>query len=202
MTRRCGCSSACSARVLSSSAVTSGPASASANGWRSTSWTFGTCTMPTSPLFATVPVPERSAVVDRHRVDQLLALLGRYVRILRELAEADLDEFIADPRNYGSAERFLQLAIECTLSIGHHLAAAEGLEQPTTYAEVYDILGRAGILEPDFAARLRPMARMRNRLVHVYEDVTPALVHRVLLEDLGDFDEFARQITVHLDGLA
>ena len=76
------------------------------------------------------------------------------------------------------------------------------MEQPTTYAEVYDILGRAGILEPPFAARLRPMARMRNRLVHVYEDVTPALVHRVLLEDLGDFDEFARQITVHLDGLA
>jgi len=99
-------------------------------------------------------------VVDRDRVDQLLALLARYVRILRELAEVDLDQFIADPRNYGSAERFLQLAIECTLSVGHHLASAEGLEQPTTYAEVYDILGRAGILEPAFAAR-----PLRGRLV-------------------------------------
>jgi|GEM_PF-6922890 len=46
------------------------------------------------------------------------------------------------------------------------------------------------------------MARMRNRLVHVYEDVTPALVHRVLLDELGDFDEFARQIAVHVDGLS
>ncbi len=54
----------------------------------------------------------RSAVVDRARVDQLLALLARYVRILRSLSPLPLEEFAADPRNYGSAERFLQLAIE------------------------------------------------------------------------------------------
>lgn len=141
-------------------------------------------------------------MVDRQRVDQLLALLARYVRILRDLAEVDERQFATEPRDYGSAERFLQLAIECTLNVGHHLAAAEGLEQPNTYADVYSVLGRAGILEPSFAARLRPMARMRNRLVRVYEDVTPALVHRILREDLGDFDEFARQITAYLDGVA
>jgi uncharacterized protein YutE (UPF0331/DUF86 family) len=64
-------------------------------------------------------------VVDRPRVDQLLALLGRYVRILRELAAVPLDEYVGDPRNYGSGERFLQLAIETALSIGHHWLRAE-----------------------------------------------------------------------------
>lgn len=29
--------------------------------------------------------------------------------------------FTGDPRNYGSAERFLQLAIETTLNIGNHI---------------------------------------------------------------------------------
>ncbi len=51
-------------------------------------------------------------MVDRPRLDQLLTLLARYVTILRELALIPPIEFAGDPRNYGSAERFLQLAIE------------------------------------------------------------------------------------------
>ena len=52
------------------------------------------------------------SVVDRTRVDQLLALLGRYLRILRDLSDVPRDEYVTDPRNYGSGERFLQLAYE------------------------------------------------------------------------------------------
>lgn len=48
-------------------------------------------------------------------------MLAHYVRILRDLSEIPLDEYCSDPRNFGSAERFLQLAIETTLSIGHHI---------------------------------------------------------------------------------
>lgn len=51
-------------------------------------------------------------MVDVHRIDELLALLARYVRILRGLAEIPLDEYQKDPRNFGSAERFLQLAVQ------------------------------------------------------------------------------------------
>lgn len=35
-------------------------------------------------------------------------MLAGYVRILRGLATVPLAEFEADPRNFGSAERFLQ----------------------------------------------------------------------------------------------
>jgi len=138
-------------------------------------------------------------VVDRPRVDQLLALLGRYVRILRELAVVPLDEYVADPRNYGSGERFLQLAIETALSIGHHVIAASGFAQPGSYAEVFRVLGRERVLPADFAASLEPMARMRNRLVHHYEDVDPALVHELLRTRLADFDRFAEAVTRYLD---
>jgi uncharacterized protein YutE (UPF0331/DUF86 family) len=140
-------------------------------------------------------------VVDRARVDQLLALLARYVRILQGLARTPLNEFEADPRNYGSAERFLQLAIETTLAVGHHIVAAQGLDQPQTYAEVFTELGRKQVLDAEFAEALEPMARMRNRLVHVYEDVDRTLVHQLLQTRLGDFDRFAKEITAYLDAL-
>lgn len=139
-------------------------------------------------------------MVDRHRVDQLLAQLAEYIQILRALADTPLDDFRADPRNYGSAERFLQIAIETTLNVGHHLVAARGLPQPSTYADVFRTLGRHQVVDAQFAARLEPMARMRNRLVHMYDDVDPGAVHQILRGRLDDFDEFARQIVSYLDG--
>ncbi|MGH3938350.1 MAG: type VII toxin-antitoxin system HepT family RNase toxin [Pseudonocardiaceae bacterium] len=138
-------------------------------------------------------------MVDRDRVDQLLVMLGRYVRILRDLAEMPLDDYQADPRNFGSAERFLQLAIETVLSVGHHIIASTGLDQPTTYAEVFRVLGKEGIIGAEFAATLEPMARMRNRLVHHYEDIEPARIHELIRTRLSDFDLFARSITEYLD---
>lgn len=132
-------------------------------------------------------------------MDQLLSLLTRYVRILHQLGRIPLAEFQADPRNFGSAERFLQLAIETTLSVGHHLVAALGLDQPTTYAEVFRTLGREGLLDAEFAQALEPMARMRNRLVHHYEDIDSGRLHDLLGNQLGDFDRFAASITKYLD---
>lgn len=137
-------------------------------------------------------------VVDQERINELLAMLARYVRILRQLADIPLDEYRADPRNFGSAERFLQLAIETTLSIGHHIIATSGFDQPTSYADVFRVLGKEGVLDAEFATALEPMARMRNRLVHHYEDVEPIRVHELLRTHLGDFDRFARAVTEHL----
>ncbi|MGQ0719453.1 MAG: type VII toxin-antitoxin system HepT family RNase toxin [Pseudonocardiales bacterium] len=137
-------------------------------------------------------------MIDRERTDALLAMLARYVRILRDLAEVPLDEYRSDPRNFGSAERFLQLAIETTLSIGHHIISASGFDQPASYADVFRVLGKEAVLDAGFAASLEPMARMRNRLVHHYEDVEPARVHELLQTHLDDFDQFAQAIAEHL----
>ncbi|MGH3702546.1 MAG: type VII toxin-antitoxin system HepT family RNase toxin [Pseudonocardiaceae bacterium] len=138
-------------------------------------------------------------MVDRDRVDQLFAMLARYLRILRDLADMPLVEYQDDPRNFGSGERFLQLAIETVLSVGHHIIASAGFDQPATYAEVFRVLGKEGVLNAEFAAMLEPMARMRNRLVHHYEDIEPARVHETLRTRLGDFDLFAQSITEYLD---
>ena len=113
-----------------------------------------------------------------------------------------LVEYQADPRNFGSAERFLQLAIETIPSVGHHIIVSSGFDQPMTYAEVFRVLGKEGVLDAEFAAMLEPMARMRNRLVHHYEDIEPARVHELLRTRLRDFDLFARSITEYLDRTA
>lgn len=88
-----------------------------------------------------------------------------------------------------------------TLNSGHHLISALGLRQPADYADVFRVLGEAGILDADFAATIEPMAGLRNRLVHVYWKVDPEQIHDLLQSRLDDFDRFAREVTVYLDEL-
>lgn len=54
----------------------------------------------------------------RRRLDQL----SEYLEILNHYRAYSLEEFLADPERYGSAERFLQLAVEAILDVGNHIA--------------------------------------------------------------------------------
>lgn len=155
---------------------------------------------PGSDVDLAVSVHPRGTLLDDARLhDALAAALGREDVDLVELADTPLAEFTADPRNHGSAERFLQLAIETTSSIGHHVIAEDGFAQPGSDAEVFVVLGREGVIDPAFAIEIAPMARMRNRLVHHHEEVSADRVHETLAARLGDFDRFAAQVTRYAD---
>ena len=56
-----------------------------------------------------------------------LEKLDEYLAILRQLQKYSYDEFVSNPERYGSAERFLQLAIESINDLGNHVVAESGL---------------------------------------------------------------------------
>jgi len=125
-------------------------------------------------------------------------MLDKYVNILRQLGRLNLAEFTEDPRNYGSAERFLQLAIETTLNIGNHIISKNNFEAPQDYADIFLVLGKHNVLPEEFANVLMDMARFRNRLVHVYWEVDTARVYNIIQTRLGDFQDFKRYILAFL----
>ena len=57
------------------------------------------------------------------------------------------------------------------------------------YAAVAAELAARGILPPETAAKLRLMARYRNRMVHFYDDVTPPELYGILTGERGDVEE-------------
>ena len=59
-------------------------------------------------------------MVDRELLQRRLERLDEYLAILRRLQRYTLDQFLADPERYGSAEVFLQLAIELLDDPGSH----------------------------------------------------------------------------------
>ena len=74
--------------------------------------------------------------LDKLVIGSRLATLEEHLRLLGEFAPLEVQAFVFDPRNYGAAERFLQLAIECVLDIGAHIISALGLERPNRYREI------------------------------------------------------------------
>jgi uncharacterized protein YutE (UPF0331/DUF86 family) len=96
------------------------------------------------------------------------------------------EELAADPRMLAAGESFLRRALEALLDLGRHLLA-KGFGIPAAeYKAVPRQLEQTGVLTPDLAARLLKMAGYRNRLVHMYDEVTPGELYLILTHHLGD----------------
>jgi uncharacterized protein YutE (UPF0331/DUF86 family) len=133
-------------------------------------------------------------MVDRPKLDQMLSNLRRYTEVLKRLAEAPRDAFLANPDQVGNAKYHLVIAIECCIDIANHVIASENYRFPRDNGDSFVVLTEHGVLDPGMKDSLRAMARFRNRLVHLYWEVEDARVHEYLRDSLGDLDAFARAI--------
>lgn len=136
--------------------------------------------------------------VDRQVVSARLAALDEYLRLLEPLRGLSLEAYTADPRNYGAAERFLQLAIEAVFDIGTHCLAGLGLRRPERYADILPALAEGGVIHQETAEELRNLAGFRNLLVHDYIRIDRGRVHRFLASRLGGLRRFAADIADYL----
>ncbi len=131
---------------------------------------------------------------DAERLRLQFEKLDERVTELREIAAKPRAAFLADPIARSAAERLLQNSIQSCLDVGNHLISEMQLRRPATYGDVFIILGEAGILPEDFAGELARMARFRNRLVHLYDEISPDELYDILQERLGDFGRFAASV--------
>lgn len=132
--------------------------------------------------------------VDREVVAARLAVLDENLRLLESFRDLDLSAYLGDPRNYGSSERFLQLAIEAVFDIGTHCISALALPRPLAYGDIIPTLAQAGIISQETRAELTNMAGFRNLLVHDYAQLDRARVHAFLTSRLDGLRHFAAEI--------
>lgn len=137
-------------------------------------------------------------VVDRFRVDRLLAEIEGHVRLLEE-SRASEDNLLADRLRLHGVLYTFQCAIEGVTAICHHIVAEGGLRLPRDTKDAAGILAQEGVIGTALAARLPEMFRFPNLLVHRYWKVDAELVGDILAHDLDDFRTFAREITEWLD---
>jgi len=121
-----------------------------------------------------------------------LQKLDEYLAILAGLRGYSLEEFLANPERYGSAERFLQLAIEAVLDMGSHVIAELELGTVEAYSDIPKILADKGYISSELAERWIRMIGFRNILVHEYLEIDRKLVYDVLQHQLEDLRDLRR----------
>ena len=129
-------------------------------------------------------------MVDRDLLLRKLADLEQYVDQMSEFQAVTVDEYRRDWKTQRIVERTLQMAIEGCLDVANHVVADLQLRVASTYAEIFDVLGDAGLLERNLREAMIRMARFRNILVHDYARIDPAVVVQILQGGIEDFRRF------------
>ena len=137
---------------------------------------------------------------DNDVVERRLAHLLESVDVLKEFRLETLEQLVSDRRARWGLERGMQTCIQAVLDIAGYLAASSGRTVPDDYRSGIMLLAAAGILPHEFAARIAPMAGLRNILVNEYLEVDLEVLKSVLVEHLDNFVEFAAHIERYLGG--
>jgi uncharacterized protein YutE (UPF0331/DUF86 family) len=132
--------------------------------------------------------------VIRKRIEKL----EEYIEILHGLQKYSLNEFLENPEHYGSAERFLQLAIETTTDIGNHIISSLGLGEVNWYSDIAGIIEEKGYINSELRERWIKMIGFRNILVHDYLEVDRKIVYDVLLNRLNDLEDLKKAFATFL----
>ena len=125
------------------------------------------------------------------RLDELNERLAR----LNALRTRKKEEFDADPFLRDIVERNLEVAAQCVIDICHRIISMEKSRKPADSNESILLAGELGILAPELATKLAPIAGFRNVLVHEYIAIDWNIVYRMLdqLEDLQSFYHSVRK---------
>jgi uncharacterized protein YutE (UPF0331/DUF86 family) len=133
-------------------------------------------------------------VVNQDIVLRLLANIEGFVSDLRQAEDIDHEMFMRDIRVQRFVERTLQIAIEASMDVTHHIISDEKWREPDSFADAFAVLAENHLLTPEQADRYALIARFRNRIVHYYEKVDPEQVFTIFKKRLGDFDDFVTTI--------
>ena len=137
-------------------------------------------------------------VADAEIVRDRESRIRRYVADLRDMSAISDAAFLENRERQYAVLHALQLAIEAAVEIATHICAADNLGMPSSYAEAFDLLENARVVDRALADDLRRMARFLNRIVHFYAQIDLGLVYRLLQDRLGDFDRYLVAIERYL----
>jgi uncharacterized protein YutE (UPF0331/DUF86 family) len=93
------------------------------------------------------------------------------------------------------ALRYLLIeAVEAMANICNHLLTRVTGQVPKGYPDCFERLSGASIITKELSEKLKRVASLRNVLIHKYWEIDDHKVFRSAKENIGDFEEFLRQV--------
>jgi len=132
--------------------------------------------------------------IDKDLIESKIDIIQRNLEFLNEYRYVDEEGFSSSYKDVQAVKYSLLEVVEACIDIASHIISARGFERAESYAEMFQILGKKNIINPNLAERLSDMARFRNILVHGYAKVDNLKVLEIVKEELKDIDDFVEEI--------
>lgn len=127
-----------------------------------------------------------------------LELIQRFVSQIEDIDLDPVEKFVGSPLNVAAAESNLRRSLEALLDLGRHVLA-RGFGVPAVeYKEIGPKLIECGVLNRERGDLLRKIGGYRNRLVHLYLEVSPEELHQILTTELQDVVDITESIKTWL----
>lgn len=137
-------------------------------------------------------------MIDQVLVKQRLSMIEKNCRELEELKLLSKEEFLTS-RNSAAAESFLRRSLEAVFDVGRHiLAKTGGNEMAREYKSIAHGLADINAVDSNLRNTLVKMAGYRNRMVHLYHQVTNEELYDIVQENLDDLRQFISQVLQYI----
>lgn len=131
----------------------------------------------------------RNIPLDLNKIRNLIADIRSSIDQLSIFTKMDFKEFKSDSKNYGLTEHYFRRALKGVLTIGTHFLSRLPVKTKD-YQEIIIALGEQNIIPKEFAERNKKLAGYRNRLVHIYWEVSGEELYKVINQHLTDLERF------------
>ena len=108
---------------------------------------------------------------DMERIGKIISDIEKYFTDLEEL-KIDKEEDLEDKRNFYALSMALFSILNRTINLGSELVMANNLGMPTTYKDIFRLLGKNGFISRELEKELSHLVFYRNLLSHEYYDLT------------------------------
>jgi uncharacterized protein YutE (UPF0331/DUF86 family) len=89
----------------------------------------------------------------------------------------------------------MQNCIAAVIDIAQHIVAEKQPSPPESYSEAIATLGALGVLEQPFADEFARVAKLRNVLVHLYDNVDHNFLFSLVPNLVRDSKKFVKQVS-------
>ncbi len=141
-----------------------------------------------------------SAIVDRELLAERAAVVGRHLdRVARHLPE-DPAELRPDTAATDTVILHLWQAVQVVIDLAVSTCVRLGVGSPPTYADAFQRLADAQIIQRDLADQLARAAGFRNLVVHAYGRLDLQRVHATAVAGPADLRAFLVALRDYADG--
>lgn len=138
-------------------------------------------------------------MIDNDLVRRKLSRLSMYLKRLEPISTKTIKEYLKEDYLRFSAERLIQLIVECATDINNHVVVETGNRPPEDYRTSFLKAAESGLITVSLAKKLQGSAGMRNILVHEYMEIDDRLVFKAIRLSLRHYRQYLKQVDVFIE---